>query len=232
VSTAKPRTVIVCLPAGAPGDWLTATVAAADHLPGPAQLACRFPVRHRRLVGWLTRFLGYALIGARHRHGVVATAAGGRLGRLNLRLAGQAAWLDACARWAVWQLVTRGLRHASPWEHYLDRHQARPGELSLEQARRMFLRQPAIAAMLAHNAIPGTGHQLDPYEIDAYQAGVHAYATRYMLTAVAGDAMLTADGQWLEPATDAFTDVLAYLQPAAGHLRRLGRRHRIVALTT
>jgi hypothetical protein len=51
-----------------------------------------------------------------------------------------------------------------------------------------------------------------------------------MLAAVAGDAMLTADGHWLEPASPAFTDVLAYLHRAAGHLYALPRRAQIVAL--
>jgi hypothetical protein len=31
------------------------------------------------------------------------------------------------------------------------------------------------------SAIPNARHLLDPYEVDAYQAGPHAYATRHQL---------------------------------------------------
>jgi DNA-binding transcriptional regulator YdaS (Cro superfamily) len=230
VDRAEPRTVIVCLPADATADWFTTSLALADHLDSPADLAACFPVRHRPVIGWVTRWLTRRLVGARRRRGVVTRAAGGRVGRLDLRLAGQAAWLAATARWATWHQVTRGLRPALPWEHYRRRHEAKPQQLSLDDARRMFLRQPAVAAMLAHNAIPGQTHFLDPDEVDAYHAGPQAHATRHMLTAVAGQAMLTADGRWLEPASEAFTDVLAYLQQAAAHLHALPRRQQIVAL--
>jgi hypothetical protein len=229
--TAQPRTVIVCLPPDPAADWFTTSLAVADHLDGSAELQTRFPVRHRPFLGWLaTRWTARRLLAAQRRRGTVSRAAGGRIGRLDLRLAGQAAWLDATARWTIWRHLTSGLRPATPWETYVRRHQAKPDRLSLDDARRMFLRQPAVAAMLAHNAIPGQRHLLDPDEVDAYQAGPQAYATRHMLAAVAGDAMLTADGKWLEPASPAFTDVLAYLHRAAGHLHTLPRRAQIVAL--
>jgi len=122
-------------------------------------------------------------------------------------------------------------REASPWEHFLRRHQVDPKAMSLDEARRRFLAQPRIQAMEIANAIPGTTHHLDPYEVDAYQAGHHAYATRHQLAAIAGDAMLTADGQFLQPASDAFTDVIAYLKQAAGHVHQLGRRHQLVAMS-
>jgi hypothetical protein len=59
-----------------------------------------------------------------------------------------------------------------------------------------FLAQPMISAMLAHNANPTSRCQLDPYELDA-PAGANAYATKHMLAATCGQAMLTADGRWL-----------------------------------
>jgi hypothetical protein len=230
-----PRTVIVCLPPDTAADWFTSSLAPspalADHVDAPIELQARFPVRRRPVLGWLgARWSTHRLLAPQRRRGAVSRAAGGRVARLDLRLAGQAAWLDATARWTAWRHLTRGLRQPTPWEAYLRRHQAKPDRLSLDEARRMFLRQPAVAAMLAHNAIPAQRHLLDPDEIDAYQAGPRAYATRHMLTAVAGDAMLTADGQWLEPASPAFTDVIAYLHRAAGHLHDLPRRAQIVAL--
>ena len=59
----------------------------------------------------------------------------------------------------------------------------------------------------------------------------HAYATRHRLTALAGDAMLTADGRYLQPASGSFSDVTDYLRAAAAHLHQLGRRHQVIALT-
>ncbi len=75
----------------------------------------------------------------------------------------------------------------------------------------MFLHQPAVSAMLAHNAVPTARH---PYDLDSFQAGHVAYATRHMLAAVAGDAMLTADGRFLQPASGSFVDVLTCLKEA------------------
>jgi hypothetical protein len=230
-TSAKPRTLIVCLPADTAG-IVTATAAVADHLDGPPKLTARFPVRHRHLIGWVTRWLTYRLVGVRRRRsGMVTWAAGGRVGRLNLAGAAGAAYLTAVARWAYWRQVTAGTREASPWEHFLRRHRADPEAMPLDEARRRFLAQPRIQAMQIANAVPGAVHHLDPYEVDAYQSGHHAYATRHQLGAVAGDAMLTADGQFLQPASEAFTDVIAYLTQAAGHVHRLGRRHQLVAMT-
>jgi hypothetical protein len=229
-TTTKPRTLIVCLPAGT-ADVVTATAAVADHVDGIPQLALRFPVRHRWLIGWVTRWLTYWLVGARRRSGVVTWAAGGRISRLNLTGATGNAYLAAAARWAYWKQVTAGTREASPWEHFLRRHRADPKAMSLDEARRRFLAQPRIQAMQIANAVPGRHHHLDPDEVDAYQAGHHAYTTRHQLAAVAGDAMLTTDGQFLQPASEAFTDVIAYLNQAAGHVHRLGRRQQLVAMT-
>ncbi len=46
--SAKPRTVIVCVPAGTVGDVLATCSALADHVEGPTTLQHRFIVRHRR----------------------------------------------------------------------------------------------------------------------------------------------------------------------------------------
>jgi hypothetical protein len=49
-------------------------------------------------------------------------------------------------------------------------------------------------------------------------------------TPVRADRLRLRGGHWLEPASPAFTDVLAYLHRAAGHLYALPRRAQIVAL--
>jgi hypothetical protein len=95
-TTATPRTVIVCLPAADGTDWLTATTTVATHTDNPPTLVPVFPLR-RGLFRFWSRIAGRRLLGAACRHGLVTHAAGGRLRRLNLPQAGQAAWLEATA---------------------------------------------------------------------------------------------------------------------------------------
>jgi hypothetical protein len=227
---ATPRTVIVCLPADNGPGWLAATATVAGHTDNPPTLVPLFPAR-RGLFRFLAGLAGRRLLGPVRRHGRVAYAAGGRLRRLDLTQAGQAAWLTATARWATWAQVTAGLKPATPWQVYERRHRQTPDKFSLPDARRAFLAQPAVAAMLAHNAIPGA-RPLDPHELDAFQAGQRAYATCHMLAATCGHAMLTTDGTWLQPEGEAFTDRVAYLQTAAAHLHQLPRSATVVALST
>jgi hypothetical protein len=104
-TTDTPRTVIVCLPAEDGTDWLTATTTVAAHTDNPPTLARVFPLR-RGLFRFWSRIAGRRLLGPLRRHGLVTHAAGGRLRRLNLPLAGQAAWLEATARWATWRHIT------------------------------------------------------------------------------------------------------------------------------
>lgn len=230
-SPAKQRTVIVCLPAtSGEVDWLSASAAVAHHTDTPANLATIFPTRRRRLADWLRWWRRRRLL-APTRHSRGSYAAGGRVDQLDLRRAEQQAWLTATARWATWRQVTTGLKAASGWQYYQRRHRQAPERFSLPDARRAFVHQPAIAAMLAHNAIPGAV-QLDPYEVEAYQAGQRAYATCHMLAAACGHAMLTADGVWLQPESGSFADQLTYLKLAAAHLHALPGGATIVALTT
>ena len=229
--SAEPRTIIICLPTDRGSDYTTAVQAVTGRISGPITLTARFPVRHGRMTGLVTRWSSRHLLGAQRHHGTVRRAAGGRMSRLHLQKAGQLAWYEATTRWAVWRQVTTGLRQASPWEQFLRRHDTEPDKLPLPQAHRQFLAQPMISAMLAYNANPASRWQLDPYEIDGYFAGAAAYATRHMLAASCGDAMLTADGRWLQPAGTSFADVCAYLKKAASYLNQLNRTATVLALT-
>jgi len=230
-TTANPRTLIVCMPPGTTG-VVNATAAIGDHLEGVPQLATRFHVKHRRIIGWITRWCTYWLVGAtRRKTGSIRYAAGGRIGRLDLSAAPTAAYLNAVARWTYWQQVTNGTRAASPWDDFKRRHLGDPKAVPLDDAHRRFTNQARIQAMEIANAKPTKRHHLDPYEVDAYQAGCHAYATRYQLAALAGDAMLTTTGEFLQPESESFTDVITYLKQAAAHIHQLGRRHQLVAMT-
>src|SRR5258705_5884446 len=100
------------------------------------------------------------------------------MGRLDLTAAATAAYLTAVARWTYWDQITKGPRAASPWDDFKRRHHTDPKNVPVDEARRRFLAQARIQAMEIANAKPNTVHLLDPYEVDAYQAGCHAYATR------------------------------------------------------
>ena len=230
-TTAAPRTLIVCMPTDT-ADIVAAIAALGEHIEGIPRLSTRFTIRHRRIIGWFTRWCTYWLVGAtRRRTGSVRLAAGGRIGRLDLSAVATAAYLTAAARWTYWDQITKGTRAASAWDDFKRRHHTDPKSVPLDEARRRFLAQARIQAMEIANAKPNAVHLLDPYEVDAYQAGCHAYATRYQLAALAGDAMLTSTGEFLQPASESFTNVIAYLKTAAGHVHQLGRRHQLVALT-
>jgi hypothetical protein len=230
--TATPtRTVVVCLPAGTPADWYTVSELVDQHLAGAGVPVHRYPVRHRRLTGLVTRWFGYHLLHPYRRFGAVAYAAGGTVGRLDLTRVVSYASLAATARWRAWHhQVARSTPPARPWEEFLAAHKANPKKVSFADARRRFEAQPRVLAMLSLSALPNAPYVFDPYELGAYQAGEAAYACLYWRTALAGDALITAEGQLLQPAGPTLADRMRYLQQAATYIHRLRRRHQMYAL--
>jgi hypothetical protein len=137
------HTVIVCMPAGEPIDWFSASeVLDWHHQPAGTPLPF-FPVRRR--------------------------------GRLDLTAAAVAANAEASARWRTWAQVVRDTPPARPRAEFLADHTAEAKKLSMEEAVRRFEAQPRVLAILAYNAHPVARHRLDPYELEAYQAGEATY---------------------------------------------------------
>jgi hypothetical protein len=153
-------------------------------------------VRHRRLIGWFTRWFGYFLLDAVRRLGAYTLAAGGRKGRLDLNATAVRAATESVARWRAYSIhIAATTRHARTWEDFLAQHYADPAKVSLHEARRRFEQQPRVLAMLAYAG----AHTLDPYELAAYQAGEATYAGLHWRIALIGDALITTDGRLMEP---------------------------------
>ena len=225
------RTVIVCMPADPPADWFSASeILDWHHLPAGTPRPM-FPVRRRRLISWWTRWSQRHLVHPVRRRGAVAWAAGGRKHRLDLTATVTAAATHAGYRWRTWAQIVRNTPHARPWPGFLQQHLQRPAKLSFAEARHRFESQPRVLAMLAFNAHPSARVVLDPYELDAYQAGEATYTVLHWQQALTGDAVITDDGRLLLPASASLADRLRFLAEASGYLNRLCRSQQIVAMT-
>lgn len=224
--TPRPLTVqvvTVCFAAGEDADWFAASEKVHDHLHADGTPARRYHVRHRRLIGWLTRFFGYQLLDPARRLGAVTIAAGGRKSRLDLTGTAAKAAHDAARRWHAWNAhIGATTRTARPWEDYLAQHLADPGKVTLNEARRRFEQQPRVLAMLAHS--------FDPYELPVYQAGEGAYVGLYWRLALIGDALITADGRLLIAASASVADRFRFLNEGCAYLRSLRSNARLCAV--
>ena len=158
-------------------------------------------------------------------------AAGGRKSRLDLTAAVTRANTAAVYRWRTWAQVVRTTPAARTWGDFLAQHKANPSKVSMEEATRRFEEQPQVLAMLSFNSHPSSRVDLDPYELDAYQAGEATYTVVHWQQAITGDAVVTDDGRLLEPASGSLADKLRYLAEAGAYLNRLRRSHQILAVT-
>jgi hypothetical protein len=223
------RIVTVCFNRGDDADWFAASEKVHQLMHANGTPARRFRVRHRRLIGWLTRFFGYYLLDAARTFGAITLAAGGRKNRLDLPGMSLTAANEATARWRAWHLhINATTKPARVWEDFLAQHHADPDKVPLAEARRRFEQQPRVLAMLAH---PG-GHTFDPYELSLYRAGEATYAALHWRIALIGDALITTDGRLLRPATDSLADRFRFLNDACSYLRSLHSHARLCAVAT
>ena len=220
--------VTVCFNPGDDADWFAASEKVNDLMDANGTPARRFRIRHRRLIGWLTRFFGYYLLDAARTFGAVTLAAGGRKSRLDLPGMSMIAANEATARWRAWHLhINVTTKPARIWEDFLAQHHADPDKVSLAEARRRFEQQPRVLAMLAHAG----GYVFDPYELSLYQAGEATYAGLYWRTALIGDALITTDNRIMRPASGSLADRFRFLNDACMYLRSLNDRARLCAVT-
>ncbi|RQX00936.1 hypothetical protein [Micromonospora inaquosa] len=225
------QVVTVVFNPGEDADWFSASEKVNDLLNANGTPARRFHVRHRRFIGWITRFLDYYLLDTARRFGAITKAAGGRKSRLDLNGAAAAAATHARLRWHAWNQYMNSTpataRPARPWEDYLAQHQADPSKVTLNEARRRFHAQPRVIAMLASAG----NYEFDPDELTAYQAGEHAYAGLHWRMAIVGDLLITAEGKVLKPSSDTIADRLRFLNEAIKYLRTLKPSARLCAVT-
>jgi hypothetical protein len=230
-NTATARTVIVCMPADTPIDWFSASELLDWHDLPAGTPRVMFPVRRPHLIGWVSRWSARHLVRATRRFGSVVWAAGGRKSRLDLTAAVTGASQNAVYRWRIWAQVVRNTPEARPWGEFLAQHKANPRKVSLEEARRRFENHPRVVAMLTYNSHPSCRVELDPYELEAYQAGEATYAVMHWQQAITGDAVVTDDGRLIEPASSSLADKLRFLAEAGAYLNGLRRSHQILAVT-
>lgn len=220
--------VTVCFNPGDDADWFAASEKVNDLMSASGTPARRFRVRHRRFIGWLTRFFGYYLLDAVRKFGSITIAAGGRKSRLDLPGMSQVAANEAIARWRAWNTHIKATTpNARTWEDFLAQHKAAPAKVTLAEARRRFEEQPRVTAMLEY----GIGQVFDPYELSAYQAGEATYAGLHWRVALIGDALITTDGRILRAASGSLADRLRFLNEACMYLRTLSNRARLCAVT-
>lgn len=222
-ATATIRTMIVCVPDDLPREALT-TSRLDRHFNVRGTLDPRF---------WTTPGLypwQRSQMFALHK-GRPAYCAGGPVRLLGLTAMRHAAGLGAGIRHQLWTTVVHGTRPATPWTAFLQRHLADPDKHPLRDSQAQFERQPRVLAIRMHNAVqPSPAGHLAVDELEMYQAGQVAYQHYSAATAVAADAVLTLDGGQLAPASDAFTDRIAYLEHAGRYLHALSGSQRLLAV--
>lgn len=183
------RTVVVCLPDGRKD----CRIPSVPGYPGKTQFASVYTIADGRL-GRAGRMFTTDLIEVRTRRGVGDTAAGGRLGRLDLHRTKEIAWYDAMLTYEAWGLAVAGTEKAKPWNTFLARHEAAPEKYTRATAWDDFTKQPQIVAMTAHNECGGE-YQLDLLDLELFQAGQAAYGRASALRRICGDAFLNPRGQ-------------------------------------
>jgi len=135
-------------------------------------------------------------------------------------------------RWQLWQQIVAGSPVARPYWHFFDRYAADPKAYTWEHARHGFAIQPRVARMLTYNSHPGRLCDLPLEHLDAFEAGLNAYAAYGWLQAVPCHSMLTLDGRILRPTSTRYTDQLEYLREANEHLAALADADVLAAIAT
>jgi hypothetical protein len=215
------RIVTVCLPKTTDVEQLAAIATATLASMKTAGRAC--------LVGHFATSVGR--LGRRHLvQPVKGSAAGGRIGKLDLHTMRTQARAAYWYRWQIWHQVVAGTPVAKPYWTFRARHRVNATKYSLAQAQQDYLAQPRIQAMGVYNALPNKIIYLPTSHLEGLQAGAHSYAHLGWLSAVPGHAMVTADGQYLAPASDRLADVITFLTTANNYLSTVGTDGHLVAL--
>ncbi|MBQ0977890.1 hypothetical protein [Micromonospora sp. M61] len=220
--TATIRTMIVCVPGDLPRESLTAHQ--LDRNFGvQGTLSPRFWASPALHLWQRSQMFGL-------RKGRPAYCAGGPARLLDLTAMRQAAGVGAGIRHQVFSRAVHGTRNATPWHVYEARHLADPPQYPWDAAVADFTHQPRVNAIRMHNAATYGAGQIRLSELEMYQAGCMAYQHHSALTALAGDALITAEGAKLAPASDAMADRVTYLEQANRLLDAIDPDQRLLAV--
>ncbi|MCO1597612.1 hypothetical protein M8C17_20890 [Micromonospora sp. RHAY321] len=216
------QTMVVCLPDELPAEALTAHHL-DEHFGVTGTLKPLFWA-----VPALRLWQRHQMVGL--RKGRPPACAGGPVKLLDLQGMRHAAGVGAGIRYQIWQQIVHGTRPATPWPVFEARHLADPDRYTLHAAAADFHAQPRVNAMRMYAAAtPGTG-QPSVGELEMYQAGQMAYQHYSATSAIVGDALLTADGRKLSPASDALTHRVTYLEQALRYLDTVEPSQRLIAV--
>lgn len=216
------RAMVVCLPDELPREALTAHQLDRN-LGVQGTLSPRFWAS-AALYPWQRRHM----IGL--RKGRPAYCAGGPVKLLDLPGMLQAAGVGAGIRHQTFSRVVHGTRNATPWHVYEARHLADPQEYPYEAALADFHHQPRINAIRMHNATTYGAGKIALDELEMYQAGFMAYQHHSALSAIAGDALITAEGARMAPASDAMADRVTYLEQVNRLFAAIDPEQRLLAV--
>ncbi|ADL49603.1 MULTISPECIES: hypothetical protein [Micromonospora] len=221
-SAATIRTMIVCVPSDLPRESLTAHQ--LDRNFGvQGTLSPRFWASPAVHLWQRSQMFGL-------RKGRPAYCAGGPARLLDLTGMRHAAAVGAGIRHQLFNRAVHGTRNANPWHVYEARHLANPQEYPRDKAVADFTNQPRVNAIRMHNAATYGAGQIALNELEMYQAGCMAYQHHSALTALAGDALITAEGAKLAPASDAMADRVTYLDQANRLLAAIDPDQRLLAV--
>jgi hypothetical protein len=218
------RLMLVRIPDDLPGQVLTYN-RRLDRAFGVSATSCPRLWASPRLHAWQRRRLFDV------RTGHPTLCAGGPLRLLDIAGLRHAAAIGAGLRHQRWAHVVHGTKSATPWPVFLQRHLTDPSTYPIDKAEADFERQPRVLAMRLHNAATydAVAH-LDPHELEVLQAGPASYQHFHALWSTCLDAILTADGTRLAPASGHLADWVTYLDRASRYLDGLDDAQRLIAV--
>lgn len=213
------------------------TVCVPDEIP-PQALTNRQLDEHFGVRGTLTpRFWARADIRWHRRHlidarkGTPTRCAGGPAKLLDLAGLRHAAAVGAAIRHQQWTAVVHGTRPATPWPVLRQRHVEDPDRFPMDAAVRVFYDQPRVNAIRMHNAVVHGAGRLALGELEMFQAGQLTYQHYTASVMVAGDMILTADGDRIAPGGDSLAHRISYLEHANRYLDTVDDDRRLLAIT-
>jgi hypothetical protein len=222
--TVRIRATMVCVPEDVSTQVLTSTRNLDKHLGVPATSWARMWAKPSMY--WWQR---QNMIGL--RKGRPAYCAGGPVRLLDLAGMRHGAAVGAAIRHQQWTAAVHGTRPATPWHVFEARHLADPSKYTMDQAKADFDAQPRVSAMRLHNTTTyGTG-ELDPKDLEVFQAGPAAYAHFWAAWAVCTDALVTEQGHRIQPESDSLAHRITYLDKALRYIENLDNEQRLLAVT-
>ncbi|MEV4539325.1 hypothetical protein AB0J82_36690 [Asanoa sp. NPDC049518] len=224
-------------PTGTPAVTVHAvTVCVPDEVPSPA-LTSRQLDRHFSVRGQIVpRFWARSGIRWQRRQllaprpGAPTCCAGGPVKLLDLDGLRRAAMVGAAIRHQQWSTVVHDTKPATPWPVMRQRHVEDPDRFPMDAVVRVFYNQPRVNAIRMHNAVTHGAGRLALGELEMFQAGRFTYEYYAASAAVAGDMIVTVDGDRIGPDGDLLAQRITYFEHANRYLDGLDEDLRLLAV--